>query len=138
MEGADGKQIPQTVQLDNEKMTKMIPDRQTIEIIREHCRNMHWEEHYSSLTIFKQFEKVTDYIIQLIERNDDRSFQKTVQLIDDLYGHCSPAAVIVIDNVFLFRYGAFIEQSADRNELLSSLPSRLQEKVISQFNASAL
>ena len=82
----------------------MIADKELTEAIARRVN------HSASDNLFKSFDHFTDHVKLLMRTEQWSAAKQCFDWVANVYGRCTNAAQLAIDNVFLFSIGSYIER----------------------------
>jgi hypothetical protein len=114
----------------------MIPETQAIEIINEQFPEINLSEQPDKP--FKKFDVITNYAVELLNKNEHNKLSKFFKLIGDLYAHCDNKIKMCIENVLIYKLATRIELCSQRAQLLKLIPFPIKAVMQKQFYSASI
>jgi hypothetical protein len=113
----------------------MIPEAQTLQIVKEHFPEIPFEQNKSSSGSIRH---IADHLMTLLGREDYNGVQKLLHLVNDLHGHACAVIRNGFENIVYYQLGNWMAARRERKELQRLLPAGMEQMIARQFISSSI
>jgi uncharacterized protein YjiS (DUF1127 family) len=113
----------------------MIPEAQTLQIVKEHFPEIPFEQSKNSTGSIRH---IADHLMTLLGNQDYTSVQKLLHLVNDLHGHACAVIRNGFENILYYQLGTWMASRRERKELQRLLPAGVEQIIARQFISSSI